>query len=1098
MSNSLKNLTKRFNNWQTFEDIVSSLKNAERIWIRGVYKTCLAFLLAGLRKRLNTAILVVFADEEKSRNFFTDIKEFSSEGVYYLPSYDFSLESSDIYDEIANERISNLYSLLNDKSPFLIVASLKSFIQRMSSPVSFISSVIRFKVGENGRKELIEKLDGLGYERKNIVEDRGDWSLRGSILDVFTYFYEDPIRIEFSQEKIESIRHFDPTTQKSTIKIKEAVILPKEDVIREKRNSTILSYLPENSIVCLNDSMELQERAGKLFEEQEYGNLIEIQFFKWARMRKELHTKNVFFTSAIPQKPIGGYSRMFSLLFQSLSLNQSAIASVADGSGLEGIGAGFDRIEQSVKEWQKEKFHIYFVSYNEGEQERLKEILKEKKLYPQNNTYLKIGRIDCGFLISSLKTVVLTDKETFSRYRIQRPFHKFKGGESISSHLDIKRGNYVVHIVHGIGRYLGLNEVKVEGRKKECLMLEYGNRALLYVPIEGLDLLHKYIGLEGKSPKLSNLGSSQWRYEREKVSKACRDIAFELLNTEATRKTKKGFAFSDDNRWQREFEASFIYEETKDQLKASQEVKEDMCKDIPMDRLLCGDAGYGKTEVAIRAAFKAVMDNRQVAILVPTTILAQQHWLNFKDRIKDYPLRVEMLSRFEARKEQNKIIGDLKNGTVDIVIGTHRLLQKDVNFKDLGLIIVDEEQRFGVVHKEKLKALKKTVDVLTLTATPIPRTLYMMLSGIRELSMLNTPPRDRLAVKTIVSEFSPQLVKDAIRNEITRGGQVFFLHNRVENINQTTDFIRDLIPDAIVEFAHGQMNEKELEKIMFLFINKKIDVLVTTTIIESGLDIPNTNTIIINDAHKFGLADLYQLRGRVGRYKLQAYAYLLITPKELLTPEAKRRLRALEEFSHLGSGFQLAMQDLEIRGAGNILGAEQHGHIMKVGLELYMKTLKDTVDKLKGKKITKQIIPKIDLDIPVYIPSSYISDESAKLSVYKRIAELGEEKECLALEAELKDRFGKLPPSAKLLFDIAKIKVRAEKAGIEYLIRKENKIIFNFRKKQNLRKEVAQLPRKYNRIINTQEELCFTLKPKEANHEKITRKIISLLQVFTR
>ncbi len=485
-------------------------------------------------------------------------------------------------------------------------------------------------------------------------------------------------------------------------------------------------------------------------------------------------------------------------------------------------------------------------------------------------------------------------------------------------------------------------------------MLEYEGGALLYVPVEGLNLLHKYIGLEGKSPKLSHLGSSEWSSEKEKVGSACRDVAFELLNMEATRKAKKGFAFSADTQWQKEFEASFIYEETKDQLKATQETKEDMEKLIPMDRLLCGDAGYGKTEVAIRAAFKAVMDNKQVAILVPTTILAQQHWLNFKDRLRDYPIRVEMLSRFEVRKEQRKIINDLKNGKVDIVIGTHRLLQNDISFKDLRLVIVDEEQRFGVMHKEKLKTLRKTVDVLTLTATPIPRTLYTALSGIREMSMINTPPRDRLAVKTIVAEFSKELVKEAIRNEITRGGQVFFLHNRVENISQVTDFVRSLVPDARVEFAHGQMHERELEKIMLLFINKKIDVLVTTTIIESGLDIPNANTIIINDAHKFGLADLYQLRGRVGRYKLQAYAYLLVPPKEFLTTEAKRRLRALEEFSHLGSGFQLAMQDLEIRGAGNLLGEEQHGHIMKVGLELYMEILKDAVDRLKGKKVAKQ------------------------------------------------------------------------------------------------------------------------------------------------
>ncbi len=957
----------------------------------------------------------------------------------------------------------------------------------MPSVSSFRSSIVSFKIGENKRRELIEKLDGMGYERKDIVEDRGTWSLRGSILDVFTYFYEDPLRIEFSEEKIESIRHFDPATQKSIKKINEAAILPKEELFDKKRGSTVFSYLPSDVLVCLNNSSELQEKAAKLLETQpeqtlEHKNFIENNFFKWQKIRKELSSNNVFFTSQIPQKPSGAYSKVFSLPFQSL----------------EGIGANFDKVAERVSLWQKEKFNIFFVSYNEGEKARLKEILKEKGLYPKSNTFLKIGRIDCGFLLSSLKMAVLTDKEIFSRYKFKKPFHQFRETESISSPLYIKRGDYVVHLIHGIGRYLGLNKVKVGDIKKEFLMLEYDAGAILYVPVEGLELLHKYVGLDGKSPKLSNLGSSKWRNEKEKVLKACRDIAFELLNMEAVRKTKEGFAFSRDSGWQKEFEASFIYEETKDQLKAMREVKEDMQKSLPMDRLLCGDAGYGKTEVAIRAAFKAVMENKQTAVLVPTTILAQQHWLNFKDRMKDYPVRVEMLSRFGSKSEQKKIINDLKTGNVDIVIGTHRLLQKDVSFKDLGLIIVDEEQRFGVIHKEKLKIFKKTVDVLTLSATPIPRTLYITLSGIRELSMINTPPRDRLAVKTIIAEFSKGLIKEAIQNEIARGGQVFFLHNRVENISQIADFVRNLTSDIRVEFAHGQMHEKELERIMLLFIDKKIDVLVTTTIIESGLDIPNANTIIISNAHRFGLADLYQLRGRVGRYKLQAYAYLLVPPEEILTDESKKRLRALEEFSYLGSGFQLAMQDLEIRGAGNMLGREQHGHIMKVGLELYMEILKKSVNKLKGRKAPKQITAVVELNIPAYIPFSYIPDEPTKLNIYKKIAELNEEKECVSLKAELKDRFGSLPPSAKLLFDIAQIKINAQKAQVEYIAKKDNNILFKFSKTQNLRKAISRLSAKYPCFITAQEELCFPLEQREMDGGKITQKTFCLLQEFVR
>ncbi|MDD5454736.1 MAG: transcription-repair coupling factor [Candidatus Ratteibacteria bacterium] len=1092
MSNSIEGLIKELAQWQVFKDILSSLKNNERIWIRGVYRTGLAFLLAAVKERINKAILVVLADEEEVQNLFTDIKEFYPHtkdfgvGAYYLPSYDV-FPNTYGYEEILNERASNLYSILTTDSCPLIIASLRSFIQKMPSPSSFISSVISLKVMENKRKELIEKLDELGYERKTIVEERGEWSLRGSILDVFTYLYEDPLRIEFSEEKIESIRHFDPATQKSTSKLQKAVILPKEELFQGRRNSTVLSYMPDNTLICLNNSIELKEQAERLFgpqpgQTQEYKNSIENNFFKWQKIRNELSSKSIFFTSQIPQTPIMGYSKVFSLPFQSL----------------EGIGVNLDRVAEKVSLWQKEKFNIFFVSYNEGEKSRLEEILKERGLYPKSNTFLKIGRIDCGFLLSPLKMAVLTDKEIFSRYKFKKPFHQFRETETISSPFQIKRGDYVVHLVHGIGRYLGLNKVQVADTKKEFLMLEYEGGAILYVPVEGLELVHKYVGLDGKSPKLSNLGSSNWRNEKEKVLRACQDIAFELLNMEAIRKTKKGFAFSRDSEWQKEFEASFIYEETKDQLKSAQEIKEDMEKPVPMDRLLCGDAGYGKTEVAIRAAFKAVTGNKQVAILVPTTILAQQHWLNFKDRMKDYPISVEMLSRFDSKSEQNRIINDLKKGNVDIVIGTHRLLQKDVNFKDLGLLVVDEEQRFGVIHKEKLKIFKKTVDVLTLTATPIPRTLYITLSGIRELSMINTPPRDRLAVKTIVAEFSEELIKEAIKNEIARGGQVFFLHNRVENINQIADFVRNLIPDIRVEFAHGQMHEKELEKIMLLFINKKIDVLVTTTIIESGLDIPNANTIIISDAHRLGLADLYQLRGRVGRYRLQAYAYLLVPPKEVLTDESKKRLRALEEFSHLGSGFQLAMQDLEIRGAGNMLGKEQHGHIMKVGLELYMEILKNAVSKLKGKKTVKQITTTVDLNIPAYIPFSYISDESTRLNIYKKIAELKEEKECIDLEAELRDRFGDLPFSAELLLDICKIKINAAKLGIEHIVKKDGNISIKFLKGQNLRKKIGKLSKKYSYSPDEQEQLCFFLEPNETDYKKIIRKILALLQEFAR
>lgn len=1083
MSNSLKSLTEHLNSWEVFKDILSSLEQGERIWLRGVYRTGLGFLLAGIKKKLSTPMVVVVPNDEDARVLFNDMKEFLPERAFYLPSCDFLYESpeSTAYEETLNERITSLYILTQTRTSPLVIVPLRSFLQRMVSLKDFNGSVINFKVGEHKRRKLMEGLARLGYERKDIVEQRGCWALRGSILDIFPNLYDDPLRIEFSNEKVESIRSFDPTTQKSIKRKKEAVILPRGNIFSDKKNSTILSYLSEDTIVCLQDSSELKERTDKLWEE-EYKGFLDANFFKWAKVRKELSSKKVFFVSRLPQKPVSIYSREFSLPFQSL----------------EGIGIGFNRVEERVKEWQGKDFSIYFVSYNMGEKERLKEILKEKGLYSHSNTYLKIGNIDSGFLLSPIETVVLADKEIFSRYRHRRPFHKFKGGQSISSLLDIKRGDYVVHLVHGIGRYLGLNEVKVSGKKKEFLMVEYEGNSLLYVPVEGLELLHKYIGFEGESPRLSRLGSSKWRYEKEKVSKACRDVAFELLNMEAVRKSEEGFAFSSDTHWQKEFETSFIYEETDGQLRAAQETKQDMEKPVPMDRLICGDAGYGKTEVAIRAAFKTVMDNKQVAVLAPTTILSQQHWLNFKDRLKDYPFRVEMLSRFVSRKEQRGIINDLKKGRVDILVGTHRILQNDVKFKDLGLMVVDEEQKFGVMHKEKLKLLRKTVDILTLTATPIPRTLYTALSGIRELSMINTPPRDRLAVKTIVAEFSDELIKEAVKNEIARGGQVFFLHNRIKDIAKITDFVKGLVPGARVEFAHGQMHERELEKIMLLFIDKKIDVLVTTTIIESGLDISNANTIIVNNAHRFGLADLYQLRGRVGRYKLQAYTYLLVPPRELLTSEAKRRLRALEEFSYLGSGFQLAMQDLEIRGAGNLLGREQHGHIMRVGFELYMKILKDTVDRLKGKKIVERASPVVNLDVPAYIPSNYVPDEPTKLSIYKRISEFNEEKELQEMRGELKDRFGEIPQPVELLLAFSRIRINARLAGIEHIVRKNDDIVISFLKDKDIKEKIRLLSPAFAKklSVNLQNELVFSMQKYSGDYRGIAKKTAVLLQEF--
>jgi len=1076
----LEHLVKYLDKWSVFKQITSSLEKGERIWIRGLQDTPLSFLLAGIRNELEIPILLVCPEREKAERIYENLQDFLPEDTHFLPPQEILTDKSALpYEETLKERVKVFYDLLNFRSRPVVVTSLKTLLEKLISPTLFNSYFFPLKVGEENREKIIESIGESGYERTSQVWERGTWTMRGGIVDVFTPLYEDPIRIEFFGDRIESIRFFDPTTQKSTQKIKQTIISPRGEIFLKKKDSTLLSYLPSQTLVCLAESLSLREEARAL-EENSPGSGQGHYYWKWNYIRKELAERRTFYVSTIPQKPIGQYSKVFSLSFQPL----------------EGMSVNLPFLEQKMKEWLSQELKIFFTCNNAGEKQRLEEILTQRELYPQENLSLEIARIDRGFLLPPLKMVILTNTEIFGRYKIKKPYHRFKGGKFIWHAFELEKGDYVVHLLHGIGRYLGLREFKVEGIKREFLTLEYEGGNILYVPVENLHLLEKYVGIGNKKPSLSKLGSAKWRRKKEQVAQAVRDIASELIHIQALRELGKGFGFSKDTDWQKEFEASFIYEETEDQLKAIAKIKKAMEEKRPMDILLTGDAGYGKTEVALRASFKAVMGNKQVAFLVPTTILAQQHYLNFKERLADYPLTVEMLSRFRSKKESSAIIEKLKSGGMDIVIGTHRLLQRDVAFKNIGLLIIDEEQRFGVRNKEKLKNLRKTIDILTLTATPIPRTLYMALSGIRDISSINTPPRDRLAVSTTVVEFDRRLIREVIKKEIARGGQTFFLHNRVENIQEVCGLVKRLIPEARVSFAHGQMQEKELEKIMLSFINQEIDVLVTTTIIESGLDIPNANTIVINDAHKFGLADLYQLRGRVGRYRLQAYAYLLIPPRETLTPEARKRLYALDKFSHLGAGFELAMQDLEIRGAGNVLGEEQHGHIAEIGFHLYMQLLNQAVKRLKGEKIREEISTSVDLvGIPAGIPSEYISEEELKLDFYKRIAETNKEKEVKELEKELKDRFGIPPGPVKFLLDMSKIRIKASLLGLDYISLREDKLLLGFPNTSDLKEKSSSISKCLAKrmSITPQGDLAYSLPQGEMESEEILREVEKLL-----
>lgn len=739
--------------------------------------------------------------------------------------------------------------------------------------------------------------------------------------------------------------------------------------------------------------------------------------------------------------------------------------------GMQQFHGQMHALKTEWERWIKGRYRVIFTAGTEERAERLIRVLADYGMEVTKDTsenppvpghpVVRIGTLLGGFEMSATRLAVITEGEVFTqRRRRARRIAKMDYAEKIKDYQDLKPGDYVVHVNHGIGRYAGIETLEVDGRHKDYLLIQYAGNDKLYVPVEQIEQVQKYIGSEEKKPKVYSLGGSEWSKVKNRVRSSVQDIAAELIQLYAKRQAAKGYAFSKDTPFQREFDAMFPYEETPDQLRSIEEIKRDMERDRPMDRLLCGDVGYGKTEVAIRAAFKAVMDGKQVAVLVPTTILAQQHYETFRERFADFPVEIRVLSRFRTRKEQRETIKGLKDHTVDIVIGTHRLLSKDVQFRDLGLLIIDEEQRFGVKHKEKIKQMKHNVDVLTLTATPIPRTLHMAMIGVRDLSVIETPPENRFPVQTYVLEYSAALVREAIERELARGGQVYFLYNQVHNIDQMADQVRQLVPEARVAVAHGQMPETELEKVMLDFLDGEYDVLVSTTIIETGVDIPNVNTLIIYDADKMGLSQLYQLRGRVGRSNRIAYAYFTYQRDKVLSEAAEKRLQAIKEFTELGSGFKIAMRDLAIRGAGNLLGAEQHGHIASVGFELYSQMLKEAIEELQGKEEKeKSVEPEIELKVDAYLPAEYIRDEKQKIEIYKKIRSVRTLEEARDLEEEIEDRFGDLPEPVINLLRVARIRAYAVQYGIEQVVQEKGEIVIRFSPDQNGRIDAGRLIR---------------------------------------
>jgi transcription-repair coupling factor (superfamily II helicase) len=977
--------------------------------------------------------------------------------------------------DIISDRLATLVALAGPppEAPApVLVASVTALLQK-TMPVAELRK--RIRAMHRGQSldplDLIEWLEEQAYEPEAQVTEKGHVAMRGGIVDVWPLASPWPVRLEFVGDDLESMRYFDPITQVSREEVQEITIAPGGEVglLKQAKGvpaASLLEYLPRETIFLLCEP-EMLEAQARHYQEQARPD--DPLLMTWEQFQQEMSRRGLTTVQAraldqiiledviVEGKP---WEKPATLGFQSLEVFRPIGERRPEPHIAE---AQRQEFFQQLHRWLRQDYAVYLFCNNEGERQRFQEIWHEYGLGETGPLQLRLGALSRGFLCETAKLAVVTDAEIFGRYKVQRP-RRLKSPHAASSRslLDInfaelEEGDYVVHLQHGIGRYLGLKPMPEIGDAdgQECMVIEYAAADFdqqppkLYVPLSQAHLVGKYIGAGRARPPLNTLTGKRWAKTKDQAERAVRDIAAEMLAIQAARSAQQGHPFPADTAWQHEFENSFLYEETPDQARAIVATKNDMEAAKPMDRLICGDVGYGKTEVAIRAAFKAALGGKQAAVLVPTTVLAQQHLNTFRERMADYPIRVELLSRFRTRREQAGVVRELAAGSVDIVIGTHRLLQGDIVFKDLGLVIIDEEQRFGVLHKERFKQLRTLVDVLTLTATPIPRTLYLALAGARDMSTIETPPQDRLPVQTIIAPYDERLIRDAILRELNRGGQVFYLHNRVLDIEAAARRLRELTPEARVAVGHGQMHSDQLEEVMASFVNGQSDVLLSTTIIESGLDIPNANTIIIDRADRFGLSDLYQLRGRVGRYKHQAYAYLLLPRHAGLLTDARKRLSAIKQYSSLGSGFKIAMRDLEIRGAGNLLGPEQSGHITAVGFELYCQLLRQSVGQLKGQTVRSQVEVQVRLDFlathqqeaGACLPAAYMAEPQQRIEMYRKLAQAADLQALGDLKKEWRDRFGPLPEEAELALKVADLKIAAAAKGLTRIEVKEDKVM---------------------------------------------------------
>lgn len=1053
-------------------NFIKAVPQAKNSMLTGVNFGAFNLIIRELLHRLQQPILIVASDENRAQQIYSSLVELFEENMVHFFPVEPLLETQaavSSLDELS-QRLDAMSFLLT-KQKGIVISTPQALQYPLPAAIKFKANSLTLKVNQVcNLSKICDFLVRCGYKRDDLVANPGEFALRGDILDIYPINIAYPYRIEFFDDEIDNIRTFNPVSQRTKDSLTEVVIEPADDQLdklyQNEDYTTILDYLTESGIICFDDIRAIRQ------------NIVQIDARNRDYLAHETSTniKNsrLDFTSIFNQiVQVKIYSSLFQVSVNDLKIDQLLNLHTREP---QQFFSQMSLIKNELSVYELQQQTVIIQADNLVRAKQIKStfadygiditIAAENSLIP-NKRQIIVDNFNQGFVLPRINLVYLTEHDLFNRQpHIHKKIKSLENAQQIRSYQELNPGDYVVHINHGIGIFEGIKTLESNGKKGDYITITYRNHDQLFVPADQLGVVQKYVASDGKIPKINKLGGNEWAKTKCRVQEKIEDIADELLAIYAHRATEKGFAFLPDDELQRDFEASFPYLETPDQIKAIKEIKLDMQKEKPMDRLLVGDVGFGKTEVALRAAFKAIDSGKQVAFLVPTTILAEQHYATMLERFKDFPVNVAMLCRFQTEKEADEIATNLSNGKIDIVVGTHRILSRDIKFKNLGLLIIDEEQRFGVKHKEKLKKLKNNIDVLTLTATPIPRTLHMSMIGVRDLSVMETPPANRYPIQTYVTEETPNIVREACLRELARNGQIFFLHNKIQDIDQKVSYLSQLIPEARIEYIHGRMSERQLEDIMLRFTQKKFDILVTTTIIETGVDLPNVNTLLVENADTYGLSQLYQLRGRIGRSSRLAYAYFLYKRDKVLTEVSEKRLNAIRDFTALGSGFKIAMRDLSIRGAGNILGKQQHGFIDSVGYDLYAQMLDQTIKQKRGDKVCHKTNAEVRINLEAYIPTEYISSQKQKIEFYKKIKHANNVKAIDDIADELIDRFGTYPKSVENLLNIATIKVLADTAQILSITNIDEKIDIVLDQK-------ASEELKGPNIFRTLEHVCF-------------------------